>query len=523
MPQPVLIVGAGLVGLSTALALHHHGVPAVVIDKHASTSTQPKARRFNFRTMEILRSIGIADAVYAAAEGLAAHQAMRAGRTLADSAALPPPPYVDYSELLAVSPESSCLVAQDVLEPVLLRAVRERGIPVGFGTTLTGVVEEGGGVTAEVTNRLSNCALVQQLDKCTVEQLNNDTDGQFARLRIHASHLIAADGAHSTIRDLLRIPFPDRSPSPTTPPPTTAVTVYFRADLGAVTAGREFNLCQVSEPIPAALASVDGRYRWILLTTEPPADPDWPEVVRGAIGVPGVDVEVSSVLRWRPATRVAERLRVGRVFLAGDAAHVMTPYAAMGANTGIQDAANLAWKIAAVRAGTAGSGLLETYHVERHAAGTHAAVQSALRSGPPPAAGGDTVLDHPFALVAGFQYTGGAVVDDGAGAQPRDRLELSGRPGTRMPHVPLDGGSTLDLAGPGLTLLPGPAAYGWRRAAAEYGIAVADPGPEWPAAARIAPDGALLVRPDHVVAWRSVGAGDAGTLAGAYDMLLSRH
>jgi hypothetical protein len=175
---------------------------------------------------------------------------------------------------------------------------------------------------------------------------------------------------------------------------------------------------------------------------------------------------------------VADRLVVqGRVLLAGDAAHVMPPYAALGANTGIQDAHNLAWKLAAVLRGWAGPGLVETYHAERHPAASFAVEQSMLRSGglrelaaerPPEQA-------HPFALVAGFQYRGGAVVDDGSGpAPPMDRLDLSGRPGTRLPHAWLERPgesssriSALDLAGRQLALRRGrPAATGSRLRAA---------------------------------------------------------
>ncbi|HEY3505301.1 MAG TPA: FAD-dependent monooxygenase [Actinocatenispora sp.] len=481
MSDPVLIVGAGPVGLTTALALHRYDVPAVVVEKHPGTSVQPKARRFTFRTMEVFRSLGVADAVYAAAEGLAAHQAMRTGRTLADSEPLPPPPHVDYGSLAAISPEQSCLVAQDLLEPVLLREVRARGIPVHFRTALTDLAQDDTGVTARIGEPL------------------------------RAAYVVGADGAHSTVRDLLGVPVAGRGTL------GDAVNVYFEADLDAVTAGREFNLCQVTEPVPGAFASVDGRYRWLFLTTEPPAGADWADVVRQAIGVPGTDVTVLSALAWQPAMRVAERFRVGRVFLAGDAAHVMPPYAALGANTGIQDAADLAWKIASVRAGTAGPGLLETYHEERHAAGWHTAEQSVLRGTP-----GATGLDHPFALVAGYQYATGALVDDGADPQPTDRLELTGRPGTRLPHLRVGGLSTLDLVGTRPTLLPGPAADDWRRAADKLDIPVADAGPGWPAAAGIDPDGALLVRPDHVVAWRSRGTGDVAALAAARDTVLRR-
>ncbi|BCJ38840.1 FAD-dependent oxidoreductase [Actinocatenispora thailandica] len=534
--EPVLIVGAGLVGLTTALALHHHGVPAVVVEKHPGTSIQPKARRFTFRTMEVFRAIGVADAVYAAAEGLAAHQGMRAGRTLVESDPLPPPPHVDYTDLLAASPERSCLVAQDLLEPVLLRAARDRGIPVHFETALTGLDDDGTGVTATLTGvATTSGALAASFGgRSAVAPTGTEVRAPGAgaaagsALTVRASYLVGADGAHSTVRALLGI---ERSGLGVL---GDAVNVYFRADLGALTAGREFNICQTEHPAaPGAIASVDGRYRWMFMTgpllpttDDPtaPADPRWADVVRTAIGAPEVPVEVLSALAWQPTMRVADRFAVGRVLLAGDAAHVMTPWAAAGANTGIQDADNLAWKLAAIRSGTAGPDLLGTYHDERHPVAYHVAEQSALRTGglrelAPP------TLDHPFALVAGAQYPAGAVVDDGSGPQPTDRLELSGRPGTRLPHLPLaDGRSTLDLVGTELVLLPAPAAGGWRAAAEQARVPVADPGPGWPTAAGLAADGALLVRPDHIVGWRSrTGSDDPiRALTGAVDAILAR-
>jgi 2-polyprenyl-6-methoxyphenol hydroxylase-like FAD-dependent oxidoreductase len=540
-PEPVLIVGAGLVGLTSALALHHHGVPAVVVEKHPGTSIQPKARRFNFRTMEVFRAIGVADAVYAAAEGLAAHQGMRAGRTLVESEPLPPPPHVDYADLLAASPERSCLVAQDLLEPVLLREARDRGIPVHFATTLTDLSDDGIGVTATLTGvAATDGALAASFGAGSAVEatgagvgvagtrVDAGTRMEAGATVVRASYLVGADGAHSTVRALLGI---ERSGLGVL---GDAVTVYFRADLGALTAGREFNICQTEHPAaPGAFASVDGRYRWMFMTgpllpvaDDPtaPADPRWADVVRTAIGAPDVPVEVLSALAWQPTMRVADRFGRGRVLLAGDAAHVMTPYAAAGANTGIQDADNLAWKIAAIRAGTGGAALLDSYHDERHPVAYHVAEQSALRTGGLREAAPPT-LDHPFALVAGAQYTAGAIVDDGSGPQPTDRLELSGRPGTRLPHLPLaDGRSTLDLAGAEPVLLPAPDAAGWRAAAEKLSVPVADAGPGWPAAAGLAGDGALLVRPDRIVGWRSrTGSDDPiRTLTGAIDAILAR-
>jgi putative polyketide hydroxylase len=473
--QSVVVVGAGLVGLSAALALRAQDVDVRVVERHPGTSIQPKARRFNFRTMEVFRSLGIAPAVAEAARGLASFQGMRAGRTLVEAELLAAGPHIDFSALATVSPEQSCLVAQDILEPVLLSLARDRGARVDFDTEIVGLEQDAIGV------RLTT------------------SGGE----TIPAEYVIAADGSRSSLRHLLGI---DSSGSG---PLNPAITVYFDADLSALIHGREFNLCQVEhELVPGAFASIDGARRWLfytgaLLSVDAPAQ-SWAALLRLAIGVVDLDIRIRSVQAWEPAMLVADEFVAGRVLLAGDAAHVMPPYAALGANTGIQDAANLAWKLALVLRAEADPGLLATYHDERHAAGWFAADQSTRRTGGlrEMVAGGDH-LAHPFALVAGFQYPSGALIGDDSGPQPMDRLCLDGRPGTRVPHAWLpDRRSTLDLAGPGFALMTGPAGGDWMSAAAASGISAAQI-PDY-----CVDSAALLVRPDQIVGWR----GETGSL-----------
>jgi hypothetical protein len=264
------------------------------------------------------------------------------------------------------------------------------------------------------------------------------------------------------------------------------VNVYFRADLGEVVRGREFNLCQIEHPdAPGGLASVDGRFRWVFMSPGPAGGRDWPGLLRTALGGPAPDLEVLSVLPWRAEMRVADRYRDGRVFLAGDAAHVMPPYAASGANTGLADAHNLAWKLAAVLRGEAGDGLLDSYQAERRPAGWFAAGESArrtagLRRGGAPSDG----LAHPYVLAAGgFQYPAGALAGDPAAErEPVTEFGPAGRVGTRVPHRWLDrerNRSTIDLAGPGWAVLTG-------RDDLDF----------------LPPGQCLLLRPDHIVAWR---------------------
>ncbi|AXB47274.1 FAD-dependent monooxygenase [Amycolatopsis albispora] len=448
----VLVAGGGLVGLTTALVLRHHDVEVTLLERRASTSPQPKARRFHVRTMEIFRELGLAGLVHEAARELAGHDHMAAGRTLAEATQLPL--WQPSGDVPEVSPEPPCLVAQDVLEPVLRKAAVEAGADVRFGTELLGFDQDSDGVTGKLA------------------------DGE-----IRADYLVAADGARSGIRESLGI---TRSGRGAVGEPS--VNVYFRADLAEVVRGREFNLCQIDHPdASGALASVDGRRRWVFMAAGGETERDWPTVLRTALGVPVPDLEILSVLGWQAEMLVADRYSAGRVHLVGDAAHVMPPFAASGANTGIADAHNLGWKLAAVLRGEAAPTLLDSYDTERRPAGWFAADQSARRADTFRVGTEDPTLAHPFVLAAGgFQYPAGALVPDGS-VEPVTEFAPAGRVGTRVPHRWLDEArtrSTLDLAGPEWTVT-------------EYEG-------EW-----------LLLRPDQVVAWRGASAEEAESVRAA--------
>jgi putative polyketide hydroxylase len=457
----VLVVGGGLVGLTAALVLRHHGVEVTVVERRTTTSPQPKARRFNFRTMEIFRELGLSELVHEAARDLAGHDHMATGRTLAEATQLPlwQPTGVSFVE---VSPELPCLIAQDVLEPVLRAAAVDMGADVRFGTELVGF-----------------------------EQTADEVVGRLAEGEVRADYLVAADGARSGVREALGI---TRSGDGAVGDPN--VNVYFRADLADVVRGREFNLCQIDHPdAPGALASVDGRLRWVFMSPGADTERDWPAVLRTALGVPAPDLEVLSVLAWQAEMLVADRYSAGRVHLAGDAAHVMPPFAASGANTGIADVHNLGWKLAAVLRGEAAPALLDSYSLERRPAGWFTADQSTRRAknfrlGTP-----DPTLAHPFVLAAGgFQYTEGALVPDGGEPEPVLEFAPAGRVGTRVPHRWLsESRSTLDLAGPGWAVLED----------ADF----------------LAAGECVLLRPDHVVAWRGSPA-EASSVRAA---LLGKH
>ncbi|WIX91466.1 FAD-dependent monooxygenase [Amycolatopsis sp. DG1A-15b] len=490
---PVLISGGGIAGLTTALLLRREGVYPVLVEKHAGVSPQPKARRFNPRSTEVFRLLGLAAEVAEASAPLASFSAVLAGPTLVAAQARDMSGMrerrLQQARIPELSPGPNVLCPQVVLEPILRRAAEERGVSVRLGTELVSFTQDGDGVTA----------------------LLKPADGEPYKLT--ADYLVAADGARSPVRTALGIPRGGHGHL------ADNLDLYFRADLTGLAREKPFNLCEIDNPVASgAFLSVNGTDRWLFSTADFPeartlGDGDWHDLLRIVIGVPDLDVELLSRSPWESAMRVADRFRDGRVFLTGDAAHMMPPMAAAGANTAIADAANLAWKLAAVLAGRAAPALLDTYDAERRPAGYAIAEASSTVRGHV----GDMLAaytspdrrhDDLLATMFGTQYTEGAFVPDGRDPAPVDHYAPAGRPGTRLPHAWIDARtSTVDYAGPGLTLLTGPDNGHWITEADRLGLRLVEvPHQGWLAETCLPADGALLVRPDVIVAWHSASA-----------------
>ncbi|MEU6213343.1 FAD-dependent monooxygenase [Streptomyces sp. NPDC047023] len=494
---PVLVVGGSLSGLSAAALLAHHGVDCLVVERRSAIGAHPRSRVLTARSGEILRSLGLEPAVDAVSSRPSgwfhAHTLADTTYTLLGASGDPTRP---------ISPAGSRLCDQNRLEPILLAEARRLGAHVLFDRELTSFVQDPQGVTARI------------LDRST---------GRSRTVRCR--YLLAADGTRSPVRESLGIELHGRRGEP------RFLSTVFAADLDPVLHGRR----------PTAVVFPG---REVLFARGTPQAPLWeygiPDVALGtgtraedlgrfardrlrrATGLPGLDPDVHSVLRWGASAVMAERFVEGRVFLLGDAAHTMPVIGGLGGNTGIQDAHNLAWKIAAVLRGSADGRLLDTYGTERGRVAAHTLwhVLATARGLP-------EALD-PETLQLGYLYPDPA---GGPDAGPHeDPYHPTGRPGSRAPHLwlPHDGDrareSLLDLFGAGFTLLAGPHGQRWlpagTRAAAGSGVpldayriggprgGLRDPRGAFPARYGTGPAGAVLVRPDGYVARRWTTAPD---------------
>lgn len=259
------------------------------------------------------------------------------------------------------------------------------------------------------------------------------------------------------------------------------------------------------------------------------------ELLHKAIGVSDLAIEIKSITPWESAMRVADRYQEGRIFLAGDSAHLMPPWGGHGANTGIADAHNLAWKLAAVIRGEATPALLTTYEAERRPVGYRASWESAQRTdiytryGIPTATNAEILkqLSGPLSLIIGYHYHSAAIAEMGTDALVADNggQDLKGQPGTRVPHAWFQRSdlriSTLDLVGTQWALLTTQEGEAWKAAAQQVArtndikLSAYTIGPEgdfqdeenrWQTQIEMKGDEALLVRPDGFVAWRSFGS-----------------
>jgi 2-polyprenyl-6-methoxyphenol hydroxylase-like FAD-dependent oxidoreductase len=514
---PILIVGAGPVGLALAIELGLNGVPATLVEQRDGVVRQPKASLLNTRTMEFCRRWGVVD------------------RVLEES--LPPDwpydivfvtsvigrelfryelPSFRQTRRFPYSPERFAICAQIWLDPILLARARSLpSITLRHRTRLTGLRETGDRVIAEIVDSESG---------------RSET--------IAARYVVACDGGDSTVRSLAGVEVPQ------VPPLNHNLNIFFRT--AGTLKDRLTHPCQLFRLIGPRgswgnLNPLNGRGEFWRLTVhlkDRPANDtaDAAAYVARAMG-PGVDFEILSAAVWERREVVAASYRQGRIFLAGDAAHQLSTSGGFGMNTGIGDAVDLAWMLRAAVEGWAGSQLLDAYEIERRPIGVRNVAESsgtfrrqdAIASGDAIAEespAGDaqrtrfleSLLRHDIGrqfktegVALGYRYDASPVIiGDGTPTPPDEVMTYTqtARPGSRAPHgwIAADQ-STLDLFGAGFTLLcfdaPAADAAALATAAASRGVPLRRIDIADPALAALYARRLVLVRPDGCVAWRA--------------------
>lgn len=582
---PVLICGGGGAGLSLSIFLSAQGVESLLVERHAGTSHLPKAHYLNQRTMEILREHGIADTVYAKGTpfenlGCVVWLTSLGGDGPLDRKQIYRMDAFGGGHLQETYDRDSPTRVGNMplirFEPVLRAAAESRPLAkVCFSHELLSFTQDDQGVRSIVKNL--------------------ETGEEFA---VRSQYLVGADRGR-TVGPALGIELQG---------PTNLVdmvSTHFSADLskhidddgplirwfinpeggggwgsGAMVAMGPTHFDRHSE-------------EWVFHFAFRPGDPDFNEDlivprIRQLLKLPDLDIKVHKVSHWIVESILASKYRGGRCVVIGDAAHRHPPTTGLGLNSGIQDAHNLAWKLAALLRGQAGDALLDSYEQERRPVAqrntrwalftfmNHFVTDAGfgLIPGAPPemnAGAFQTLLSDTFEgewararmhevlmtqrtefcahdLELGFVYEAGAIVPDGTPAPPRapmgDIYTPTTRPGHRLPHAWLsrDGKrvSTHDLCGRGrFVLLTGPCGAAWKEAAEsaarDCGVSldvhaigatgqVADTGGRWAGLCQIEGDGAILVRPDVHVGWRSAKLPDdpAAALGEALARILGR-
>lgn len=552
----VLIVGAGPMGATAALALATYGVRTHMITRYGWLSNTPRAHITNQRTMEALRDLGVAEELERYGSrwevmGDTLFTTSLAGEELARirTWGTGDDRHGDY---LSGSPVGMLDIPQPYMESVLVKNAAARGAKVAFSTEYLGHVQDADGVTVSLRDRLSQ-----------------------REYTMRSRYLIGADGARSLVAEHAGLPIEGQMARATT------AYVQFTADLARYVAHRPSILYWIMAPSASfgeigmgLLRAVQPWDKWIAGWgyDADAGEPDFSvgavtERIRTLVGDPELEVQIDGTSTWAVNQAYATLYSRGRVFCGGDAVHRHPPSGGLGSNTSIQDAYNLAWKLALVISGAAGAALLDSYTDERAPVGKqivlranasrvefaafHAAVKTEgaadpvaaalerLRAPGPEGVAARSAMEAALAvknyefnaqgIESNQRYESSAVIPDEAagveewGRDPQLYLQPSTRPGAKIPHawvVDRRGVriSTLDLVGRGLfSLVTGLSGTAWIEAAESLGdaplrtVVVGSPGAQdlyrdWQRISEIEDAGALLVRPDGYVAWRHSSA-----------------
>lgn len=554
----VLIVGSGPAGGAAALCLSTLGIPSIMITKYRWTANTPRAHITNQRTMEIFRDLGVEGQVLADATpheliGDTVFCTSIAGEEIGRIRTWGTHPAREADYQLA-SPSLTCDIPQTYLEPILVRNATVRGTQTRFSTEYLSHEQDTDGVDVHVRDRLTGAVYT-----------------------IRAKYLIGADGARSMVAADAGLPMEGQMDI------AGSMNITFKADIAAYVGHRPSVLYWVLQPgsnvggIGAGLVRMVRPWNeWLIVwgydISEPPPVVDAQaatQIVRGLLGLPQLEVEITGTSLWGNNEMYATHLQSGRVFCAGDAVHRHPPSNGLGSNTSVQDSYNLSWKLAAVLRRQAAASLLDTYSAERapvarqivlranrssrefgqffDALGmTEATTEAEMieqieerKANTPRGAAKRAALVKAMELKnyefnahgveLGQFYESAAIVPDGSARPEPDRdpelyYQPSTVPGSRLPHVWVGDStrklSTLDLAPfTRFTLITGIAGEAWAGAAGkvahDLGVpleaVVIGPGREvtdiyydWARIREVAEEGAILVRPDKHIGWRSM-------------------
>ncbi|MEM7097655.1 MAG: FAD-dependent monooxygenase [Pseudomonadota bacterium] len=340
---PVCIIGCGPIGLASALLLAKFDIPSLILERRGDVNTHPRSRFVDTNTMELMRVLGIEKEVEQIGLGPEWTQYNRWFNSLTNDeiAAIPSPTF--HTVPRSTSPTMPVMTCQDYLENVMLEEVAK-----------TDLIE---------VRTLTEATALESNDKGVDVRIRNLKDG--TESKIIAEYVLGTDGPHSFARRVIG------SEMHATPRPQYSQDVIFEADLSEYLEGRKAGLLySLTASGVLVFQPLNGITRWRCQIFKP--DPDLLseaetiERIHEALGAADVPISIISMGIWQPTPGCVDRFSKGRVFLAGDAAHVSLPTGGMGNNIGFIGVRNLTWKLAYVLKGLVTPDILDTYQIEHH-------------------------------------------------------------------------------------------------------------------------------------------------------------